>query len=261
MQSLIVYLWIAGIAAKFCAVICLARRGLIERLPGLTGLLVILGAQSLAALLLSSNSHLYGRAYALIAWASILFEGFAITTVFWALTEHYPKFRVPGTILLGGLATVGALVCWIVGYVAPPAGWTGVWHSAIWGQRAASAVMIFVLSGARFLLPKVRTIPISRIMRRAADILTAHMALTLSASLISVWGAGPMLRYNALASMIAVVNGLALGVFCAAFLTRESDVCPEVKPLPVDMAGLMTTIDSLTDGLSEYARMLDRQQH
>jgi hypothetical protein len=257
---LIVALWIAGAGAKAVAALCIWRRGLTDRFPGLFALLVVLSVQSGIALALSGNMHRYGAAYALIAWASILFEGFAITSVFWALTEHYPKFRTPGTILLGGLAIIGALVCWVVGYVAPPTGWNGVWHSAIWGQRAASAVMIFVLSGARFLLPKVRTIPISLMTRRAADILTLHVGLTLAASLISIWGAGPALRYNAIVSLITVINGLALGVLCAVFLTRESDVCPEVKPLSIDKTASRATV-SISEALCEYARMLDRQQH
>jgi hypothetical protein len=257
MAGLIICLWAAGIAAKAFAAFRLWRIGLAERFPTLFALLIVLAVQSGVALGISGDKAHYAQAYALIAWVSVLMEGFAVTGVFWVVAEFYPRFRIPGTILLAGLAIIGTAICWVAGYIAEPPGWYSSWRIAILGQRAISAVMLFVLVGTRLLLPRVQGIPIRPSARRAADILTLHVGLTLLGAIISV---ATLLSDPGLISIIAVTNGLALGLFCAVALTPESDLCPQSAPRRVNLAEVRAAQQRNLDGLRDYVRMLERQR-
>jgi hypothetical protein len=254
MAGLIICLWAGGIAAKAFAAFRLWRIGLAGRFPMLVALLVVLAAQSGIALSISHDKAHYAQVWVLIAWVSVLVEGFAVTGVFWVVAEFYPRFRIPGTILLGGLAVIGTAICWAAGYIAEPPGWYTSWRLAILGQRVISAVMLFVLVGTRLLLPRVQGIPIRLSARRASDILTFHVGLTLLGTMI---GVSTQLRYPALVSMLIVTNGMALGLLCAWGLTTESDVCPQSLRRKVNLVELHARLERNLDGFRDYVRMLD----
>ena len=134
MTSLIFALWSIGFAAKALAVFVLWRRGLASRFQSLTALLIVLTAQTVIAAALSHDMQAYTRAYALIAWASILFEGFAITGVFWILTEHYPRYRTAGSVLLAILSIAAtAILLGLEVTSSRHSGWQGLWHSRYLG--------------------------------------------------------------------------------------------------------------------------------
>jgi hypothetical protein len=155
----------------------------------------------------------YYRVYGLASWASTALEGLAIVNAFWLVAENYPRIRKPGIALLVGLAGVGAGLLWVSGNIAPPPGWYGYWHSAILAQRTTLAIMIFMLCGARALLPRISGIPISRLAKRTADILTFHATLVMLSTLIDVLG-GQERRYSAISGVLTAINGLLFGVLC-----------------------------------------------
>ncbi len=255
MTSLIFALWCAGIAARAYAAFRIWREGLLDRFPTLFALLVVLTAQSgIGLALLTHSPTRYAQAYPLIAWTAALMEGFAVTGVFWAVAEFYPRFRFYGTILLGVLGCVAAAICWAIGYLSPPPEWRAPWHFAVWAQRAISAIMLCALCGSRVLLPKVRGIPVRTSARRAADILAIHIGLIL----VSAWAT--TMALNALASMTVVINGAILGVLCAVLLTRKSDI---YQPAPLEpqipTAEADANLERLWDSLRDYTRMLDQK--
>ena len=257
MTSLIFTLWSAGFAAKVIAPFILWRRGLASRFAALTGLFVILAAQSLVAAIFSSNMAAYTRVFALIAWTWVFFEGIAITSAYWMLTEHYPRYRKAGSVLLGILSLTGAALCFAFGYVTPPPAWRGLWHSAVWAQQGIGLVMVVVLIGARIFVPRVRSIPVATSARRVADILTLHVTLAMTSAMLVVAGS------NAAASLIAVSNGLLLGVLCIAFLTRESDIVIVAQSLPalsaVERKQAAQSSALLWEGFRDFTRMLSRR--
>ena len=223
-NAFIFTVWIAGTLAKIAGALCLWRRGLAGRLGVLMALLVVLSAQSAVALefALAGNWASYAQVYGVFVWAATAFEGFAMVNAFWLVAENYPRVRVPGLALLAGLAGIGAGSLWISGNINPPAGWYGIWHSAIWVQRSALTILVFALCGARALLPRISGVPISRLAKRAADILTLHASFILASTIIDVLG-GEQLRYNAVSSVLIVTNGLMLGVLCV-WLSAQHEV-------------------------------------
>jgi hypothetical protein len=257
MQWLILGLWCAGAFARAFAALRLWHNGLLYRLPTLWALLMVLAGQSVIGLCLTGEPVLYSRFYAVTAWCIMLMEGIAPVGVFWALVEHYPRFRGPGTFLLTLLAAAGATACWAAGYGSVPAGWVGQWHIAVVAQRAVASIMLVVLLGTRIFLPRIKAIPIRPSVQRAADILTLHMGIALG---IAAFTVATGLRYPGVTNLATVVNGLVFGILCAACLTRESDICPEAPPLRnIDRVALDSRFAQAWQELQDYSRMLDRQ--
>lgn len=228
MLTLVLVLWYAGPAAKAVAVYQLARKGLVWRFPMLWAFLV---ASALQSALLIPFQHIpatYAYIYSYTSVPLLLMETFAIVGVFWVVTEKYPNFGKPGTILLSGLAIAGALACWMTRFAAVPLHWSGFWQVAVLTQRYVTLVMIVLLAGTRLLLPIIPRIPIRPSARRASDILTIHALFLLASAALTV-GTG---AHNALlVSLVPVVGGVVMPLLFACWLTAASDECGDLEPV------------------------------
>ncbi len=218
----------AGMAAKAAGAYRIWRDGLVSRLPALWILLLALCAQDVALMALDHDPR---RAAEVFAWSSsimLALEGLSVVWIFFAMTEKYRSFNWPRTILLSALALIGASVCWMAGFWAPPADRGGL-QFALFAERNAGLVMLVMLAGTRVLLPRVKGIPIRRSARRASDILSLYV---LTAFLWSTLAIATAAGYSFLQSLVPILNGATLGLLCAVCLTRESDVCDEAMTSP-----------------------------
>jgi hypothetical protein len=249
--------WFAATLAKGVAAYVLWRNGLKSRLPTLWVLLMALCTQGIALMVVHRDPMRYALVYAWSSWMILLLEGLSVVWVFRAVTEKYPRFGHPGSVLLTGLAIIGACACWMVGFLAPPAGWSKAWEIAMFVQRDVGLVMIAMLAGSRLLLPQVSGIPIRKSARRASDILTLYVLTACAGSAFTVATAG---RHAFASTLIPLVNGGALAVFCAVFLTRASDVCEEARtPAWADDANARKSVRLQVDGVEEIGRILGHQ--
>lgn len=260
MLTLVLVLWYAGPAAKAAAVYRLARKGLVWRFPALWAFLLASALRSAVLMPFQHDPARYAFVYSFTGVMMLLMESFAVVGVFWTVTEKYPNFGKPGTILLSVLAIAGALACWITRFAAVPVHWSAVWQMAVLTQRYVTLVMIVVLAGTRLLMPLVPRIPIRPTARRAADILTIH-ALFLWASSAVIVAVGS--RYPWLASLLPVVGGITLPLLCAFWLTTASDECADLTPvtereLRDAEAGRLQLGDRLGE-LSQYSLALQQR--
>jgi hypothetical protein len=110
----------------------------------------------------------------------------ATAEIYWALTPHYPNFRVAGTVLLCGLIVIGAGAGWVISLLAAPvkAGTTIVWlwYAALFVQRYASAITAVVLISTLLLFPRSGRHPMSRFAIQAAWVMTLDAAVRLTAA-------------------------------------------------------------------------------
>ena len=221
---MIMAIWCMGIASKGLAAYRIASKGLFHRLPIFWAYILISVARSIALLCFVHNP----RAYAAIAADSmpmmLLSEGFAIASVFWVVTENFPRWRKPGTVSLSALAMIGTSVALLTRAGAVPKdwgyGWAQLWESAVLVQRHGMVVMAVVLAGIRFLLTLVRMVPVRPVARRAADVLFIDVALGMSGSLVTMWFGK---RYPIVAFAWPVLAGLTNGLLWAFWLPAASD--------------------------------------
>jgi hypothetical protein len=243
---LIITLWCLGIAAKALAAYRIIRKGLFERIPILWTFIVISVARSTALLCFVRSPRRYADIAADSMPMMLLSEAFAIVSVFWLLTENFPKWRRPGTISLTVLAVLGTSAAVLLRSAAMPKdwgyGWAEAWQVAVVIQRDGMLVMAVVLVGTRVLLTIVRMIPVRPSARRAADVLSIDVALGLTGSIVIIWlGRGiPLLAYA-----WPTISGLANGLLLAFWLPAASDACAYRRPhwsheeLPIDWRGCM----------------------
>lgn len=252
MLTLVLALWYAGPAAKAVAAYRLARTGLVRRFPALWAFLVASALQSALLISVQHNPERYAYIYSYTSVMMLLMETFAIVGVFWVVTEKYPNFGRPGTMLLSGLAIIGVLACWMTRFLAVPPHWSGFWQIAMLTQRYVALVMIVMLTGSRILLPIVPRIPIRASARRASDILTIHALFGLASSAMTVGTAG---RFPWAASLLPVLGGVVTPLLCAFWLSAASDECADLAPvtekelLEAKAAGLR-----LSDRIDELCR-------
>jgi hypothetical protein len=250
-------LWFLVTMAKGFAAHRIWRNGLLPRLPTLWLLLIASAIQGVALMVFLNAPPRYALIYSWSSWMILLLEGLTVVWVFRAVTEKYPRFGHPGTVLLTGFAIIGACACWMVGFLAPPPGWTKAWEIAVFVQRDASLVMIAMLAGSRILLPRVSGIPIRKSAQRASDILTLYVLAAFAGSAFTVATGA---RYPFFVSLIPIVNGGVFAVLCAVFLTPASDVCPDVLTSPwLDDPNARKSVLLQVDGVEEIGRMLGRQ--
>jgi hypothetical protein len=253
----IMIVWYAATLAKAFAAYRLWKNGLISRLPMLWGLLVALTAQGIALITVHRNLTRATLVYSWTSWIILLLEGLTVVWIFRAVTEKYPRFEGPGAILLTSLAIIGACACWMVGFLAPPPGWSKTWEIAVFVQRDVGLIMIAMLAGSRLLLPRVSGIPIRPSARRASDILTLYVLTAFAGSLFTIATAG---HYPFAATLIPVVNGAAFGILCAVWLTPASDVCAELLTAAcADDENARKAVLLQVDGVKEIGRMMGRQ--
>lgn len=226
--ALVIALWYAGPATEAVAAYRLARNGLVWRFPTLWAFLVASALQSALLISVQHNPQRYAYIYSYSSVTMLLMEAFAVVGVFWAVTEKYPNFGKPGTVLLSGLAIIGALACWMTRFLAVPPQWSTLWQIAMLIQRYVSLVMIVMLAGSRILLPIVPRIPIRASARRASDILTIHALFGLASSAVTVGTGG---RFPWAASLLPVLGGMVTPLLCAFWLTAASDECADLAPV------------------------------
>ena len=250
--TFVLALWYAGPVAKAAAVYRLARTGLVSRFPALWAYLVASALQSALLIAFQRSPAQYAYIYSYTSVTMLLMEAFAIVGVFWVVTEKYPNFGRPGTVLLSGLAVLGAVACWMTRFFAVPIHWSAVWQVAMLTQRYVTLVMIVVLAGSRVLLPIVPRIPIRASARRASDILTIHALFGLASSAVTVGTGG---RFPWAASLLPVLGGMITPLLCAFWLTAASDECGDLAPVTerelrdAEAAGLR-----LADRIDELSR-------
>jgi hypothetical protein len=243
---LIITLWCLGIAAKSLAAYRIVRKGIFERVPILWAFIVISVARSTALLCFVHDPRRYAEIAADSMPMMLLSEAFAIVSVFWLLTENFPKWRKPGTISLAVLAILGASAAVLLRSAALPKdwgyGWADAWQAAIVIQRDVMLGLAVVLVGMRLLLTIVRMIPVRPSARRAADVLGIDVALGLMGSVITIWLGR---RIPIVAYAWPTLAGVANGLLWAFWLPAASDACAYRRPLwtreevPIDWRGCM----------------------
>jgi hypothetical protein len=239
----------------------LARNGLVWRFPALWAFLLASAMRSVMLIPFQHDPARYAYIYSITGVTMLLIEAFAIVGVFWVVTEKYPNFGRPGTVLLSGLAIIGALACWMTRVVAVPIHWSAFWQIAMLTQRYVTLVMIVVLAGSRLLLPIVPRIPIRASARRASDILTIHAVFGLASSAVTV-GTGGQNPWAA--SLLPVLGGVVMPLLCAFWLTAASDECADAAPvtdkeLREATAGGLRLVDRL-DELSRYSLAIQERE-
>lgn len=260
MLTLVLALWYAGPATKAVAAYRLARTGLVWRFPALWAFLIASALQSTLLIAFQRHQERYAYIYSYTSVTMLLMEAFAIVGVFWVVTEKYPNFGRPGTVLLSGLAVIGAAACWMTRFLAVPPHWSAVWQMAILTQRYVTLVMIVVLAGSRLLLPIVPRIPIRASARRASDILTIHALFALASSAVTVGTDG---RFPWAASLLPVLSGVITPALCAFWLTAASDECADLAPVTerelrdTEAAGLR--LCDRMDELSRYSLAIQQR--
>lgn len=221
---MIMAVWCMGIAAKGLAAYRIANKGLFHRLPIFWAYILISVARSIALLCFANNRRAYSAISADSMPMMLLSEGFAIASVFWVVTENFPRWRKPGTISLSALAIIGTAVALLLRSVGVPKdwgyGWAQLWESAVLMQRHGMIAMAVVLAGTRFLLTLVRMVPVRPVARRAADVLLIDVMLGLTCSLVSMWYGR---RYPMVAYSLPVLCGLTNGLLWAFWLPAASD--------------------------------------
>jgi hypothetical protein len=221
---LIIVLWCLGIAAKGLAAFRIVSKGLFNRLPIFWAYILISVARSTALLCFIGNPRRYADIAADSMPMMLLSEAFAITSVFWAVTENFPRWRRPGTISLSVLAIIGAMSALLVRSVGVPNDWGyglwRLWEGAVLMQRHGMIAMAVVLVGVRFLLALVRMVPVRPVARRAADVLTIDVLLGAAGAMIAMWYGK---RYPLFTYMFPVCAGVANGLLWAFWLPAASD--------------------------------------
>jgi hypothetical protein len=221
---MIMAVWCMGIAAKGLAAYRIASKGLFHRLPIFWAYILISVARSIALLCFVNNRRAYSAISADSMPMMLLSEGFAIASVFWVVTENFPRWRKPGTISLSALAIIGTAVALLTRSVGVPKdwgyGWAQLWESGVLVQRHGMVAMAVVLLGIRFLLTLVRMVPVRPVARRAADVLFIDVMLGLTCSVVSTWYGR---RYPMVAHTLPVLCGLTNGLLWAFWLPAASD--------------------------------------
>lgn len=224
MPPFVIALWCVGLAAKALAAFRIVRKGFFHRLPIFWAYILISVARSATMLAFVGDRRRYASIGADSMPMVLISEAFAITSVFWLVTENFPRWRRTGTISLATLALIGAAVSLLVRGTWVPKDWgytwAQIWEAALLMQRHAMLGMVVVLAGVRFLLALVRVVPVSPLARRAADVLLIDVSLGFFISLITI----QFLRGHALAYYLPVLAGIANGCLWAFWLPAAVDV-------------------------------------
>jgi hypothetical protein len=218
-------IWYAGIAIKAFAVYRIAKKGLFTRLPLLWAYIAVSVARSIVLAAVRADAKRYADISADTLPMMLLSETFAVVSIFWLLTENFPRWRKPGTISLLTMGAMGAVVALVSRRWGVPDswtyGWAGAWEMASLLQRHALTVMGLVLVGTRVLLAIARMIPVSPLARRAADALGIDVLLGLAGIAVTMT-AGK--QYPLAAYAWPTLSGVVNGLLWAFWLPAASDV-------------------------------------
>jgi hypothetical protein len=248
--TLLLVLWYATIAARLAAAYRLLHDRLIIRFPTVWVFLVYSVARSIALVTMQSNPRLYQRVWTYTIPLTLLLEAFAVAGVFWAVAEQYPRFRRPGSVILGCLAGIGASAAWLTHFVAVPPGWSAPWQAAQLLERNCVLIMTVVLAGTRFLLPRIPGIPIRPSAKRMADILTANAALEL---IVYAFFNATDARRPAVVQLVMLAGQLAGMTAMALFVTSASDRSGDIRPVTEHDEAAMIQAERWFDELAQAA--------
>jgi hypothetical protein len=216
---IVLLVWFLGIAAKGLAAYRIVRKGLFDSLAIFLAFIVFSVARSTALLCFRDDPSRYRYIAADSMPLMLLAEGFAIVSVFWLLTQNFPRWRRPGTIVLVSLCVLGAAAALAIRKLGVPAdwsyGWAQAWEGAILLQRHGMTAMIVVLAGCRLLLALVHNVPVCQVARRASDVLCIDVLLGLVNSILTLWLGR---RYPLVAFEGPVLAGLVNGLLWAFWL-------------------------------------------
>jgi hypothetical protein len=249
--------WYAALAGKLLVVWRLFASGIYKRLPFLFIYFLFSLIQHTGFSFILRRGALYQAWYVRTEPFMLALDYAMVVSLYWAIAEFFPRFRVAGTVVLSIVSAGGALAAYLTRImVAPSHEWETAWQTIVIFQRSVGVVLIAVLAAARLLTGMQRLFPIRVCARRAADIMLLH-------GIVFVWGVATFsslagARYSFVAFLLGLAGSIVTSVLCAAFLTRESDVCsvPQPHAAPAGTEDLARTLE----GLRGYARMLDQKQ-
>ena len=219
----------AAVAVRCAAAYRLWHNRMVQRFPTVWAYLVVSAIRDLMLMYwFRHHPHRYSILYSQTVAVEVLVQAFAVVGVFFAVAEHYPRFRIPGSVLLAALALAGTAATLLTHSFAVPArqGWEPVWAAAVLSERYAWTVMVVMLAGSRLLIPKVRGIPVRRSARRASDILTFQCIGSISCVVLA--GSGRVTMWN---FYLPLLFSLASAALWLLWLTPASDRCEEPAPL------------------------------
>jgi len=183
-------IWSLALVLKWLAVYRLANKGLFNTLPIFWAYVLISVTRSTVLLFYANDWQRYPVIAADSMPMALLSEAFAITSVYWLVTENFPRWRKPGTISLAALAILGAVSALLLKSVGVPKDWgygaMRIWDGVMLLQRHGMTMMAVVLAGVRFLLTLVRFVPVRPVARRAVDVLTMDVLMGMSISLVNM---------------------------------------------------------------------------
>ena len=231
MPPIVLTLWCLGILTKAFAAFRIVRKGLFHRLPILWAYILISVARSTALVAFIGNPRRFASIAADSMPMMLLSEAFAITSIFWLVTENFPRWRKAGTISLATLSIIGAATALIVRSAWVPKdwgyGWAQAWEWAVLLQRHGMVGMAVALGGVRFLLLLVRMVPVSPLARRAADVLCIDVMLGLLASILTMYYGR---QYRMLGYLAPVIAGVINGLLWAFWLPAARDIRESTRP-------------------------------
>ena len=257
MAFFVVFAWYTALAGKLLAVWRLSASGIYKRLPFLFIYFLFSLIQHTGFSFIWLHNSLYRTWFVRTEPFMLAVDYAMVVSLYWAIAEFFPRFRVAGTVVLSIVSVGGALAAYLTRALgAPSHEWEAAWQTVVICQRGVGVVLIAVLAAARLLTGMQRLFPIRECARRAADIMLLH-------GIVFVWGGATFsslagARYPNVQFLLGIMGSLVTSVLCAVFLTRETDVCsvPEPQAAPDNREDLVRTLD----GLQSYARMLDQQQ-
>lgn len=246
-------LWYAAAAAKLAAALRMLLNGMAHRFPLVTALLLTSGVRSVVLAQYFKQPARYQILLAGSESFALLLEGAALVSVYFVLTEHYPKFRKPGLILLGVLAFAGVMAS-VLSSSWGVNDWQAIWGAnvfALLARRYASLAMATILLGVRLLLPRIGGIPIRPSAARAAWILGLQVSAALAISSISLWTGPTLFGYFA-----PLVSGFGVALAWFFAMTPASDRCGELVPVSAEeSAEYARALNDIEPGVGVYIRL------
>jgi hypothetical protein len=244
---LILYLvWGAGIAAKGYAALRMAVQGHSRTLFPVWLYLFTSFLYSLACIASRPDHAIYTAVYSAGIPFVLLAKCMATVSIFWALGVYYPRFRTPGTIILGFLTAVAVTVSWASTFLAPSI--SSLWSASIAVPRYAGIVIFVVAGSSRLAVNLARFIPVPAHAKRAAVVMVIDALLEVSSSWFTQAYA---YQYP---KTVALVVAVSIALTGAAWLTL---MAPE-PIVPIDLAeGTDEVLRQSASNLRMTAAILD----
>jgi len=252
-------LWYLALAAKAVVVWRLLATRIYKRLPVLFLYFVVSFAQQGAFSFIWYKPALYAAWYVRTEPLMLALDYAMVVSLYWAVAEFFPRFRIAGTFVLSSVSVVAAVIAYFTRALgAPPKGWEHAWQTMLTYQRSAGVVLIAVLAAARLLNGFHRLFPARECARRAADIMLFH-------GVVFVWGVATFRalvgeRHANLGFVFGLGGSLITSALCAVLLTQRSERVTAAEELRLSPIEIDANIARTLEGLREYGRMLDRQR-